>query len=125
MYSRSNLHYFEGIENGGVFRHHERYAQARREARARNVMTKAHHSEGGTRRNDGSNNLTLIMRFLPVLTICLIIMAVSASRNDSTYIFLLYCPPTSYKACDICPREQTLQTSIKLSKIFSPATAFC
>jgi len=41
----------------------------------------------------------------------------------SNYIFLLYCPPTSYKACDILPNEQYLQASIRLSKIFSPAIA--
>jgi hypothetical protein len=43
----------------------------------------------------------------------------------NTYIFLLYCPPTSYSACDICPNEQYLQASIRLSKIFSPAMALC
>ena len=32
------------------------------------------------------------------------------------YIFLLYCPPTSNKALVICPKEQTLVTSIKLLK---------
>lgn len=36
----------------------------------------------------------------------------------SAYIFLLYWPPTSNKALVICPKEQTLQTSIKASKIF-------
>jgi hypothetical protein len=40
-----------------------------------------------------------------------------------SYIFLLYCPPTSYKACEICPNEQYLQASIRLPKIFPPLIA--
>lgn len=40
------------------------------------------------------------------------------SKNLAHYIFLLYCPPTSNNAAVICPSEQTLQASIKASKIF-------
>ena len=33
-----------------------------------------------------------------------------------TYIFLRYCPPTSYKACVICPSEQYFTVSINSAK---------
>ena len=39
------------------------------------------------------------------------------------YIFLRYCPPTSYKALVIWPKEHVLQTSINDSKILLPAIA--
>src|SRR6476659_7169884 len=37
---------------------------------------------------------------------------ISCHQPEEFYIFLLYCPPTSYNACVICPKEQYFTVSI-------------
>src|SRR6476659_8587186 len=37
---------------------------------------------------------------------------ISCHQPEEFYIFLLYCPPTSYNACVICPSEQYFTVSI-------------
>src|SRR5699024_6051167 len=41
----------------------------------------------------------------------------------SNYIFLRYCPPTSYKALEICPKLATRTVSINSANIFPPEAA--
>jgi hypothetical protein len=43
-----------------------------------------------------------------------------ASLDPPDYIFLRYCPPTSYNASVICPRLQHLTVSINSAKMLSP-----
>ncbi len=50
----------------------------------------------------------------------------SALQPFTFYIFLRYCPPTSYRACVTCPSEQVFTPSINAAKVFPLSMAtFC
>ena len=48
-----------------------------------------------------------------------------SEQEKNNYMFLLYLPPTSYKAFVICPSEQYFVATSNCSKIFFPSRAFC
>ena len=48
------------------------------------------------------------------------------SKLETFYIFLRYCPPTSYNACVTCPSEHVFTPSINAANVFPLSMAtFC